>query len=454
MATTSSGFIRSKRGRAEEPSTRRRTSGMRDVPPTEDRPIELARSEARERQRVLRHLEAFARRGARPSCRARRARGRNREIEVRAADAERDLAEGATCDWSCDVRAILTPSAACRSRSRVCPSLRGSKRCWTRNASAMRSAITSSMSSPPRNGSPAVARTSKSVPVEIEEGRSRTFPLRSRRSRSAPLAPLPRPYASAAAVGSFKIRSTSRPETRPATLVDARWSSLKCAGTVMTARSTRSPSATLCDLLARSLQHERPDLRERVRLAAGDDERALAGAPPSCRTANLRGALSSSSGLFHVRPSSRFTLAIVFFASIARRAFCGVSHEDLAVRMEAHHAREETTPLLVGDHAARARCARMPRRCSWSRGRCRRPTCSLRKYHGGARKPKDSEEVPLPRSARSSSWRASGARDLRNRPRRTSAFDRLRERPHPAVVGRGEAADDLAAQPPRRPASP
>src|SRR5271155_1531214 len=57
------------------------------------------------------------------------------------------------------------------------------------------------------------------------------------------LAARPRPYASAAAVGSLMMRRTSRPATRPATLVAARCSSLKFAGTVMTARSTVSPRA-------------------------------------------------------------------------------------------------------------------------------------------------------------------------------------------------------------------
>ena len=49
------------------------------------------------------------------------------------------------------------------------------------------------------------------------------------------------PYASAAAVGSFTMRSTSRPAILPASLVACRCESLKYAGTVMTALVTGWP---------------------------------------------------------------------------------------------------------------------------------------------------------------------------------------------------------------------
>jgi hypothetical protein len=49
------------------------------------------------------------------------------------------------------------------------------------------------------------------------------------------------PYASAAAVGSLMMRSTSRPAIFPASLVAWRWASLKYAGTVMTACVTVWP---------------------------------------------------------------------------------------------------------------------------------------------------------------------------------------------------------------------
>ena len=47
----------------------------------------------------------------------------------------------------------------------------------------------------------------------------------------------------AAAVGSFRIRTTSRPASSPAFVVAKRWASLKYAGTVMTERRTSTPSA-------------------------------------------------------------------------------------------------------------------------------------------------------------------------------------------------------------------
>ena len=52
---------------------------------------------------------------------------------------------------------------------------------------------------------------------------------------------LSRPYAKAAAVGSFIILSTSRPAILPASLVACLCASLKYAGTVITALVTFSP---------------------------------------------------------------------------------------------------------------------------------------------------------------------------------------------------------------------
>ena len=49
------------------------------------------------------------------------------------------------------------------------------------------------------------------------------------------------PVGQRAAVGSLMIRLTSSPATLPASLVAWRWSSLKYAGTVITALSTLSP---------------------------------------------------------------------------------------------------------------------------------------------------------------------------------------------------------------------
>ena len=60
---------------------------------------------------------------------------------------------------------------------------------------------------------------------------------------------LSRPYASAAAVGSLIILTTSRPAIAPASLVACLWLSLKYAGTVTTALSTVSPKKASASLL-------------------------------------------------------------------------------------------------------------------------------------------------------------------------------------------------------------
>ena len=60
-------------------------------------------------------------------------------------------------------------------------------------------------------------------------------------SSSAPSAERSSPYASAAAVGSLMMRSTSSPAMAPASRVAWRCASLKCAGTVTTARFTGAP---------------------------------------------------------------------------------------------------------------------------------------------------------------------------------------------------------------------
>ena len=66
-----------------------------------------------------------------------------------------------------------------------------------------------------------------------------------------------RPYASAAAVGSLMMRSTSRPAILPASRVAWRWLSLKYAGTVMMASVTGSPrKSSANDLISISTNAE------------------------------------------------------------------------------------------------------------------------------------------------------------------------------------------------------
>ena len=92
MATTSSGFTRSSGGAPKNCSTRRRTSGMRVEPPTRMTLSKPAHGQARDRQRLLAHGE-----GALDERRREHlelvARHPEVEVEVRAADAERDLAQ-------------------------------------------------------------------------------------------------------------------------------------------------------------------------------------------------------------------------------------------------------------------------------------------------------------------------------------------------------------------------
>ena len=103
--------------------------------------------------------------------------------------------------------------------------------------------MAASISSPPRRVLPFVASTWNTPALSSRIEMSNVPPPRSNtaifdfsRSRS-------RPYASAAAVGSFTMRSTVSPASSPARLVALRCESLKYAGTVITARVTGSPRA-------------------------------------------------------------------------------------------------------------------------------------------------------------------------------------------------------------------
>ena len=113
------------------------------------------------------------------------------------------------------------------------------------------------------------------------------------------------------------MRMTSRPATRPATFVAARCSSLKLAGTVMTARSTTSPSAFSAICLAR---------RRTNALISGSVyscPRAITSGPcpgPSFSSNAKRWRARRSSSESHARPMRRLTLAIVFLASTTRRS--------------------------------------------------------------------------------------------------------------------------------------
>ena len=145
-----------------------------------------------------------------------------------------------TVVWLTDDSSTFAFSAASNSRCRAWGSRRRSMPSVRWNSSARWSTIRRSKSSPPRCGSPNVARTSTTPSPTSSRLTSNVPPPRSK-TRTVSCSRLSRPYASAAAVGSLMIRSTSRPAIRPASLVAWRCASLKYAGTVMTASLTRSP---------------------------------------------------------------------------------------------------------------------------------------------------------------------------------------------------------------------
>mmetsp|Transcript_56864 Transcript_56864/g.160480 ORF Transcript_56864/g.160480 Transcript_56864/m.160480 type:complete len:449 (+) Transcript_56864:131-1477(+) len=132
-----------------------------------------------------------------------------------------------------DIFASCTPesstfafSAASVSRCRACLSFRRSmpSACWKSLAS--QSTISLSKSSPPRWVSPFVDNTSHTPSPTSRTETSNVPPPRSK-TMMVSLFLLSRPYARAAAVGSFTRRSTSRPAIFPASLVACRWESLK-----------------------------------------------------------------------------------------------------------------------------------------------------------------------------------------------------------------------------------
>ena len=111
---------------------------------------------------------------------------------------------------------------------------------FTLKSSAIQSMMRWSQSSPPRCVLPLVDLTSKTPPPISSTLTSKVPPPRSK-TRMVCSSSLSSPYASEAAVGSFIMRSTSRPAILPASLVACRWLSSKYAGTVMTAWVIFSP---------------------------------------------------------------------------------------------------------------------------------------------------------------------------------------------------------------------
>mmetsp|Transcript_107949 Transcript_107949/g.304149 ORF Transcript_107949/g.304149 Transcript_107949/m.304149 type:complete len:271 (-) Transcript_107949:3-815(-) len=120
------------------------------------------------------------------------------------------------------------------------------------NSEASQPTIRRSKSSPPRRVSPFVARTSQTPLPTSKIETSKVPPPRSK-TMIVSLFFLSSPYANEAAVGSFTIRSTSKPAMTPASFVARRCESLKYAGTVTTALVTlafRYSAASLLSFLS------------------------------------------------------------------------------------------------------------------------------------------------------------------------------------------------------------
>ena len=95
------------------------------------------------------------------------------------------------------------------------------------NSATIQSTIALSKLSPPRWLSPFVAFTSKTPSPELEHRDVEGAAAEVEDEDRLVGAPLSRPYASAAAVGSLTMRSTLRPAILPASLVASRWALLK-----------------------------------------------------------------------------------------------------------------------------------------------------------------------------------------------------------------------------------
>ena len=108
------------------------------------------------------------------------------------------------------------------------------------NSSSNQSTITSSKLSPPKCVSPFVDITSKTPPPISSIDMSNVPPPKSYTAMVFSLVSF-KPYANAAAVGSLTILNTSSPAISPASFVAFLCSSLKYAGTVITAWVTSSP---------------------------------------------------------------------------------------------------------------------------------------------------------------------------------------------------------------------
>ena len=131
-----------------------------------------------------------------------------------------------TFTWLCSLSWILARSAACSSRASTASSAGSGTPCSCSNRSASSRCSRRSKSSPPRRLSPWLASTSVTGPEISTIDTSNVPPPRSYTS-SRWLSSSRRSNTSAAAVGSFRICSTSSPAISPASFVACRWASVK-----------------------------------------------------------------------------------------------------------------------------------------------------------------------------------------------------------------------------------
>ena len=130
--------------------------------------------------------------------------------------------------WTdCDEdKVILAFSEASIMRCKACFFVYRSTLCSFLKVSIIYLTITLSKSSPPKCVSPAVDNTSKTSWPTSKIETSKVPPPKSK-IKTVSFFFLSRPYAKAAAVGSFKILKTFKPAIVPASFVASLWESLK-----------------------------------------------------------------------------------------------------------------------------------------------------------------------------------------------------------------------------------
>ncbi len=161
--------------------------------------------------------------------------------------------------------------------------------------------------------------------------------------------PLSRPYAIAAAVGSFSRRSTFRPASCAASFVACRCASSKYAGTVMTAPTRSSPSVS--SARCRSVARISADTSTGVFDAGGGHEADHAWRRRRSRRRDACVGVEVVAAAAH-QPLDRHDRV----ARVARRAASSASQPTVAPPSAAiaHDRRQQRAAVLVGQHVGHA----------------------------------------------------------------------------------------------------